>query len=651
MRSFLIIVSCFLFTAPVFAAVSTSGDVSPTPNVNGGNVSGNLSVGDGENNGDTTIGLMLIDDGTLLVSSDGTVGNRLGSNGSVVIGGLGSEWTATDDMFIGNDGYGDVLVAEQGRISSGDDFSIGALNDGRGWLTIDGRGSIMEASDVLTVGLAGTGTLEASTTARVVSGTGVVGSDAGSSGFARVQSQASWRIRSNLTVGASGVGVLAIDDGGFVENANGIITSAAAGGGSVSVTGQNSVWLNRGDLTVGSSAAGELSIEDGGLVQVQDVATIRRDGRIVMSDGRLTARSISNSGVIGGSGRVDGPVTNLETGSIRADSSEATLLFTSAITNQGSIDAIEGALEFQNGVTNAATAAGIFARDGQLRFRRGLTNNGTMGFTVGAADVFGNVNNASTGTIEVDGEGVVTFYDDVASSGTLTIGPESSAVFLGDFSIASSASVVLTGLAADPFPNDLPSIIDPVNVAGQLELNGSLSVDPSADLEAVTEPFEPGTEVTLSLATANQLLGNFAEVSYDSTVLSMDFMDADGRSFRSYDAANERLGLFRLVNYTDSEVDITNYWAIPGDTDGDRDVDFIDFLTVAENFGMEGDWLDGDFSGDGLVLFNDFLDLANNFGTVVASANLQSVPEPSGLAIAWCLGILMLGARCRRSAR
>jgi hypothetical protein len=51
-----------------------------------------------------------------------------------------------------------------------------------------------------------------------------------------------------------------------------------------------------------------------------------------------------------------------------------------------------------------------------------------------------------------------------------------------------------------------------------------------------------------------------------------------------------------------------------GDSDLDGDVDFADFLKMANNFGQEGGWADGDFDGDGLVGLSDFTLLAENFG-------------------------------------
>lgn len=55
---------------------------------------------------------------------------------------------------------------------------------------------------------------------------------------------------------------------------------------------------------------------------------------------------------------------------------------------------------------------------------------------------------------------------------------------------------------------------------------------------------------------------------------------------------------------------------LPGDADGDNDVDFSDFLLLSKNYGQEEDaaFADGDFNGDGAVNFSDFLILQENFG-------------------------------------
>ena len=71
---------------------------------------------------------------------------------------------------------------------------------------------------------------------------------------------------------------------------------------------------------------------------------------------------------------------------------------------------------------------------------------------------------------------------------------------------------------------------------------------------------------------------------------------------------------------------------LPGDANLSRQVDFEDFLILAENFGQEGGWSVGNFDGLDGVDFPDFLLLSKNFGAV--KSETVSVPEPSNALLA-----------------
>ena len=60
----------------------------------------------------------------------------------------------------------------------------------------------------------------------------------------------------------------------------------------------------------------------------------------------------------------------------------------------------------------------------------------------------------------------------------------------------------------------------------------------------------------------------------------------------------------------------TTIQPLAADTDQDFDVDFADFLALADNFGKEADavFAEGDLNSDGAVNFDDFLVLSNQFG-------------------------------------
>ena len=65
------------------------------------------------------------------------------------------------------------------------------------------------------------------------------------------------------------------------------------------------------------------------------------------------------------------------------------------------------------------------------------------------------------------------------------------------------------------------------------------------------------------------------------------------------------------------KVDLVNpVERLDGDANGDRQVNFTDFLVLSKNFGMEtlAGAADGDFDEDGRVGFSDFLLLSKEFG-------------------------------------
>ena len=65
---------------------------------------------------------------------------------------------------------------------------------------------------------------------------------------------------------------------------------------------------------------------------------------------------------------------------------------------------------------------------------------------------------------------------------------------------------------------------------------------------------------------------------------------------------------------------------LPGDADLDGQVDFSDFILLAQYFEQPVGWAGGDFDGDGFAGFKDFLIIARNFGE---TAEVRRVQESS----------------------
>jgi len=179
-------------------------------------------------------GSLVIQDGVKVRSSWGYVGYQAGSNGTVTISGAGSQWNVNDEG-----------------------------------LTTNNRG--------LFVGVRGCGTMEIADGGNVTTTTGVIASEAGSSGVVTVTGVgSSWTVSrsSYFDVGKHGTGTLNIINGGTVTSNTSNLGSNSGATGTVNVDGAGSTWVNSGSIYVGYyGGRGTLNITNGGNVQ-SDLSSI-----------------------------------------------------------------------------------------------------------------------------------------------------------------------------------------------------------------------------------------------------------------------------------------------------------------------------------------------------------------------------------------
>lgn len=171
---------------------------------------------------------------------------------------------------------------------------------------------------------------------------------------------------------------------------------------------------------------------------------------------------------------------------------------------------------------------------------------------------------------------------------------------------------------------------DRLEVGGNFGINGALEI---LTLDAY-QPAAGDRDVFLLVAAEGDALGEFDSYLFNGVELESEFLvSSDRRAIRDHVGS----GQFVTISYPNEGVELVNYTALTGDTDGDGSVTFDDFLVLALNYGQEADWVGGDFDDNLVVDFPDFLALSANFGAEAASARLISaVPEPS----AWCLSAL-----------
>src|SRR5436190_506290 len=80
--------------------------------------------------GNTGIGGVTVDSGSVLQSQRGYLGYGQGATGTMVVDGVASAWIASGKIVVGESGVGTLLIADGGALSSSGGFEYIAYNAG-----------------------------------------------------------------------------------------------------------------------------------------------------------------------------------------------------------------------------------------------------------------------------------------------------------------------------------------------------------------------------------------------------------------------------------------------------------------------------------------------------------------------------------------
>ena len=223
-----------------------------------GGSTGDLTVGSGGT------GRLEIRGGAIVKNRSGYIGNDAGSDGSILVDGVGSRWESKNAVAVGRYGRGELTIQNGGVVdigdSTGDWLAIGDYASGVGKATVDGAGSLLRHQGRLYVGWDATGTL---------------GVESG--GFLEIKNGGEV-CNGDYSGGCAGTGTSASHIG-FLNGSR----------GKVVIDGPGSKWdAGEGEFSVGYQGYGELEITGGGRLETKNAQIVRSSasaGGIAIVDG------------------------------------------------------------------------------------------------------------------------------------------------------------------------------------------------------------------------------------------------------------------------------------------------------------------------------------------------------------------------------
>lgn len=541
-----------------------------------------------------------------------------------VVGGNLAELIA-DEVIVGREGVGTLHIVNDGAVTSSE-ASIAQMPDSSGTVSVDGVGSWSGGAPLsaLVVGGQGDGSLDVTEEGNVQFVDVTAGDQQGSTGQITVSgTDAHLRASRWFYVGNRGDGTLDINNGGTIEVSFVAYVADSPGRSSVTVDGAGSEWLVGDELRLGGSGSASMSISGGGTVSVDGASEIAAQlnqpgsgSALITGDG--SAWNTSGWIVVGGGGGAGsrfgrmnveyaGQVENIDGAIAASVSSTGEVTVTgdhSLWTNTGSLG-IGGTADASGG-TGSLTIADhgrvvveetlVIWEDGTVRVEEGdLDANEIDNSNGGVFDLAGGRLAANVIQGSLDNQG-----------GTFAPGRSIAVASVGgDYTQSNHASLEIELAGIDNSDPQMPEY-DALQVEGTAALGGTLE---ALLADADGEAFQPeGGEQFEILSAGTGVSGRFAEILLPTLggELTWDVVySADAVSLE------------------------VSGGVIPGDYDGDDDVDGQDFLA----------WQRGE-SPDPLSAA-DLADWENNYSTTGGALRAVSaqIPEPTAL----CLLVLALG--------
>ncbi|MCB5425861.1 autotransporter domain-containing protein [Altererythrobacter sp. CC-YST694] len=315
--------------------------------------------------------------GATLTSSHVVIGHYEGETGEATVSGTGNSWTSTGNIYVGNEGDGSLSVLSGATVASVDGY-VGTVDGSHGEVTIDGADSEWAMSGVFIAGHQNgtTADVTISNGGSLKAVQGTLGDLAGSHGSMTVTGEGSvWSAYDDgvtdyagfMNVGRFGEGELTVSDGGAVEAYRLYIGNEEGSVGSVVVTGEGSSITTGHRIYVGSYGSGSLTVADGAQVTAERINIAYLEG----SSGVLNIGAAEGEEAVG-AGALNTPkiYIGMDNGQLVFNHTDTDYELASAISGTGEIRHLAGHSTL-TGDSSAYTGdvivtGGVLALTGQL---------------------------------------------------------------------------------------------------------------------------------------------------------------------------------------------------------------------------------------------------------------------------------------------
>lgn len=573
---------------------------------------------------------------------------------NVLISGAGSLLSTDREIVVGEDGQAVVRVEAGARVSA-ETTSIAPFGTttARGEIQLDGIGTSWTTErmefrssqgDIL-ISITNGASLNVT---KPQQGVALLGESSGFTSLSIDGPQSRWNVGlSHLHVGAFGDAEFRLSGGARHTN-----QTAMIGGGNhhadVVVTEPGSSWEVFGQLEFDN---GRLIVSDNAEVLLPPQAIeIDEESEIRLDQGSLRPTrfgnfGITNRGLFGGDGAIEGSLWNEETGVVKIGNEQELSFTSSQLINYGTIEITGGKLKsprralvlnFSEVVFRGATLDTI------------LYNQDDSIFSVGTrARILGGANRflqrvLNSGEINATGTSTTTFFDEVSNTGRFTISDGSVVHFLGSYSgvnLYGDGHAVFEGdveFREETNENRFSADLEFSASADWLLTIGGLSpglIDSTGVVDLGGE-LSPTVEEPLAAPGLHELMIIQAELVEDQ----FDFLPVIDTHLGSH-------AYYRGVEYTDTSVTLLIEQFAAGDYNGDGAIDATDYDAWTSSFGLIGEpgFVLADGNLDGVVDAADYTVWRDAFELATVA-----VPEP---ATGWgviCGALALFARRFRR---